>query len=209
MAATTVEPDETIYILDLANPDASKAIPLYTPTTGLAVKADKVVYADALDFNSTGEFLLYDALNRLTLAEGDSIEYWDASRLDIASGIITPFLPARPDGISSGNPSFAQTSDLNLVFDLFDEAAGVFTVVSADLFTGTYQVIDSNGNAPGYPRCSTMDDKIVYERAVGEVRNVKQAPLAKDKITPAGPPAGCHGGSLKTLFSSCCLYRLG
>ena len=151
VAVTTLEPDAKIYILDLVDPDGSKTVSLYTPTTGQAVKAENVVYADALDFNSTGEFLLYDALNRVPQAEGDPIEYWDANLLDIKSGIITPFLPTRPEGISIGNPSFAQTSDLNIVFDLFDEAAGRFTVVAADLFTGASQVIDSNGTSAGLP----------------------------------------------------------
>ncbi len=200
VAATTLEADAKIYILDLVNADNSKSIPLYTPTTGLAIKANNVVYADALDFNSTGEFLLYDALNRVTQAEGDPIEYYDANLLDIKQGLITPFLPTRPDGISIGNPSFAQTSDLNLVFDLFDESTSEWTVVSADLFNGTYQVIDSNGTGPGFPRYSTLDDKVIYERAEGKAINIQQAPLAKDKITLAGPAVSYLTDAQKPLW---------
>jgi bacillolysin len=186
VAATTLEPDAKIYILDLVNPDASKTVSLYTPTTGLAVKARNVVYADALDWNSTGEFLLYDAFNSVAQAEGDPIEYWDANLLEVKSEVITPFLPTRPEGVSIGNPSFAQTSDLNFVFDLFNEASGTYSVMAADLFTGGLQVIDSNGTAPGYPRYSTTDNILVYERAENGAQNVVQAPLAKDKITRSG-----------------------
>lgn len=188
VAATTLEPDAKIYVIDLANPDNSKTIPLYTPTTGMAVKANNVVFADALDFNSTGEYLLYDALNRVTQAEGDPIEYYDANLLDIQKGIITPFLPARPDGISIGNPSFAQTSDLHIAFDLYNESTQTWRVVTADLFTGSFQVLDSNGVSPGFPRYSTRDDKIVYERFDGTKANLQQVALTQDKYTPAGPP---------------------
>lgn len=200
VAATTLENDAKIYILDLVDPNGSKVVPLYTPTTGLDVKANNVVHADALDFSSTGEFLLYDALNRVTQAEGDPIEYFDANLLVVKSGIITPFLPARPEGVSIGNPSFAQTSDLNVAFDLYDESRNAWTVVTADLFTGAFQVIDSNGTTPGFPRYSTLDDKIVYERADGDLRNVQQAPLAKDKITPAGPPVSYVKNAQKPVW---------
>ncbi len=200
VAVTKTEDDAKIYILDLVNPDDSKTVSLYTPTTGLAVKANNVVYADALDFSSTGEFLLYDALNRVTQAEGDPIEYFDANLLDVKSGIITPFLPTRPDGISIGNPSFAQTSDVNLAFDLYDEATNTWSVIAGDLFTGSFQVIDSNGTTPGFPRYSTMDDKIVYERADGDARNVQQAALAKDKITPAGAPVSYVKNAQKPVW---------
>jgi bacillolysin len=187
VAATTLEPDAKIYVLDLNNPDNSKTISLYTPTTGMAVKANNVVFADALDFNSTGEYLLYDALNRVVQAEGDPIEYYDANLLDIKREIITPFLPARPDGISIGNPSFAQTSDLHIAFDLYDESAETWRVVTADLFTGSFQVLDSNGTSPGFPRYSTRDDKIVYERFTGTQTHLQQVPLTQDKYTPSGP----------------------
>jgi hypothetical protein len=189
IAATTVAPDASIYILDLINPEASKTISLYTPTTGLDVKAQNVVYADALDWNSTGDYLLYDAFNSVDQADGTAIEYWDANLLDVKAEVITPFLPTRAEGISIGNPSFAQTSDVNFVFDLFDEASGKWSVMAADLFTGSIQVIDSNGTGPGIPRYSTGDDILVYQSVEGEATNVRQAPLAKDKITRSGPTA--------------------
>ena len=186
IAATTVEPDASIHILDLINPEASKTITLYTPTTGADVKARNVVYADALDWNSTGEYLLYDAFNSVDQADGTAIEYWDANLLDVKAEVITPFLPTRPEGINIGNPSFAQTSDVNFVFDLFDEASGKWSVMAADLFTGAIQVIDSNGAGQGIPRYSTQDDILVYQSVEGEAINVRQAPLAKDKITRSG-----------------------
>lgn len=200
VAATTLEPDAKIYIIDLANPDNSKTVPLYNSTTGAAVRANNVVYADALDFNSTGEFLLYDALNRVTQAEGDPIEYFDANLLDVKSGIITPFLPTRPDGISIGNPTFGQTSDLIIAFDLYDESTETWSVVAGDLFTGNFHVIDSNGASAGIPRFSTRDDKIVYERFSGDKLTLQQTPLSKDKYTPAGPAQFYVAGAQKPLW---------
>ncbi len=187
VAATTLEPDAKIYIIDLAKPDDSKTISLYTPTTGAAIKANNVVYADALDFNSTGDFLLYDALNRVTQVDGDPIEYFDANLLDIKKEIITPFLPTRPDGIHIANPSFAQTSDMNIAFDLLDETANLWKVITADLFTGDFKVVDSSDASPGYPRYSTRDNAIVYQRFENNALGLRQMPLSADHYTAAGP----------------------
>jgi hypothetical protein len=59
-------------------------------------------------------------------------------------------------------------------------------VVAADLFTGTFRVLDSGAVVPGGPRYSTRDDKIVFTRAAGSALNLFQITMAKDKITPVG-----------------------
>jgi len=185
-ALTTLEPDAKIHLLDLAHPDQSRSIKLYTPTTGQETQADNVVYADAVEFNSSGESLVFDALSRVTLSSGAPLDYWNASLLDIGSGIISPFLSSLPDGMSIGNPSFAQTNDLNVTFDLIDERTGKFSVATGDLFMGRYRVIDSGSSVPGAPRYSTRDDQVIFTRADANALNVYRIPMSPDKFTPAG-----------------------
>jgi hypothetical protein len=199
-ALTTLEPDARIHILDLARPDQSRAIQLYTPTPGQSTQANNVVYADALEFDVTGKSLIYDCLNRVPKAQGNSIEFWSANLIDIASGLITPVLPMLPEGVSIGNPSFARTTDLNVVFDLIDEFTGTFSVMAVDLFTGSMRTIDSAGRVPGVPRYSTRDDRIVFTRASGNVLNVLQLPMEKDKLTPAGKAASFMANAQKPLW---------
>jgi bacillolysin len=185
-AVTTRDPDGKIHLIDLAHPEQSRALQLYTPSAGQGAQTNNVVNADALEFDESGGNILYDALNRVPQAQGNPIEFWDVNLIELKSGVITPFLPSLPEGVSVGNPSFARTSSINVVFDLIDEFAGSFSVVAADLFTGTFRVIDSNAVVPGGPRYSTRDDKIVFTRAAGSALNVFQITMAKDKITPVG-----------------------
>lgn len=186
IAATTLQPDAKIHILDLVNPALSKSIALYTPAAGQTTQSNTMSYADAVEFNYTGESIVFDALNSVPQAGGNPLEFWNAYIVDIQSGIITPFLPTLPDGVSVGNPSFAQTTDLNVAFDLIDDYTGTFSVMAADLYLGTYHVLDSNATVPGGPRYSTQDDKIVFTHKTGTTLNVFQLPLAKDKFTAAG-----------------------
>lgn len=202
IAATTVTPDAKIYILDLVNPDKSKALDLYTPTTGSGIKAENVVKADALDWNSTGEYLLYDAFNRVAKGDSGAIEFWNVNLIDVKTGVITPFYPTLPDGINIGNPSFAQNSDLVFAFDLYDANTGAYAVLAADMFTGAAAVIDSNGADFAYPRYSTDDRTLVYERVEEGSRNLVQAPMGKDRITRAGANAAyIKGGQRPAWFA--------
>ncbi len=185
-AATTLQADAKIHVLDLLHPGQSKSIALYTPAAGQTTQANTMPYADAVEFNYTGESIVFDALNSVPQGQGNPIEFWNAYLVDIQSGIISPFLPSLPEGVSVGNPSFAQTTDLNVAFDLIDDYTGTFSAMAADLFTGAYHVLDSNATVPGGPRYSTRDDKIVFTRKTGTTLSVYQLPLAKDKITAAG-----------------------
>jgi len=199
-AATTLQADAKIHILDLVNPGQSRSISLYTPTTGQATQANNIVYADAIEFNSTGESIVFDALNSVPQSQGNPIQFWGADIVEVQSGVITPFLPTLPDGVSVGNPSFAQTTDLNVAFDLIDDYTGTFSVVAADLYIGSYRVVDSNATVPGGPRYSTGDDKLVFTHATGTTLNVFQLPLASDKTTPAGKAVSLLSNAQKPVW---------
>ncbi len=189
LAATTLEADSTIYIIDILKPDSSKAVKLFTPTTAEGGKVRDVVTADALDWSSTGEFLLYDAFHHVPQTDGDPIEYWDVNLLDVKNGIITQFYPSLPEGLSMGNPSFAQTSDLNFVFDMFRKDGSAYLILAADLFTGQVSVIDSVGTTLGYPRFSSDDATVVFQRDNAGKPGIQKVALAADKLTVATPPA--------------------
>lgn len=199
-ALTTVQADAKIHLLDLAHPGQERAISLYTPAAGQSVQANTVVYADAIEFDATGKSLVYDCLNSVPQAQGNPIEFWDADMVDIESGVITPVLPTLPDGVSIGNPSFAKTSDLNVVFDLIDEFSGTFSVVAADLFTGSFRTLDSGAVVPGSPRYSTRDDKVVFTHAAGNALNVFQLSLQQDKLTPTGRAASYMANAQKPVW---------
>lgn len=186
LAATSVFVDTTIYVFDLVDPNASKAVRLYTPTTAEGVQANNTLFADALDWDLSGEFILYDAFNRIPQSSGEAIEYWDVNVLDVENEIIIPIFPPQPEGINIGNPSLSQTNDAFFVFDLFDVNQGVNEIWAIDLFNGELGLIEDNGEFLGYPRYSTNDNRLVFERPVSGVPSLRQIPLATNKIEAAG-----------------------
>jgi hypothetical protein len=187
LAATTIMEDRTLFIVDLINPDDSKAIQLYTPTTGTNIRDDLVVYADALDWDFSGRFVIYDALNRILQAQGNAIEYWDVNLIEIDSEVIVPVFPPQPEGISIGNPSFGQTNDTLLVFDFVDFNQETDVIMAADLFEGTVNAIESIGASIGFPRYSPDDRRLVFQQFINDRLTLRQIPLAANSTQPEGP----------------------
>ncbi len=186
LAATTVFIDTTIYVFDFVA-DIVKAVRLYTPTTAEGVKAENTLFADALDWDLSGEFLLYDAFNRIPQSGGGAIEYWDINVLDVENEIIFPIFEPQPVGINVANPSFAQTNDAFFVFDLIDLNLGEDEIRAVDLFNGIENLIEENGTSIGYPRYSPDDSRIVFERDEGVTPTIRQMPIAANRIAAAGP----------------------
>jgi len=76
LAATTdpniVGVDSTIYIFDFVNPNNNKAVHLFAPTTVEGINNDITLFADALDWDLSGSFVLYDAFNSIPQSGGAS-----------------------------------------------------------------------------------------------------------------------------------------
>ena len=187
LAATTVYQDSLIYVFDLVNPDQSRTFHIYSP--GTEENAYIALYADALDWDLSGRYLVYDAFNRVEQARGGALEYWDINILDVQSGKIFPLFPPQPKGISVGNPSFGETSDEVIVFDYVDLNSGVDYILAYDLFSGQLGQIASNGSSVSYARYSTDDRFVVFEQVDAQgIPSLYMIPLADNRIQPAGQP---------------------
>ena len=208
LAVTSIYADSTIYIIDLVNPDSSKAIHLYSHTSEGST-LDITLYADALDWNLTGEYILFDAFNSIPQALGGAISYWDIAVVHVASSIILPVLPPAPDGIHLGNPAFASTNDIYIVVDLIDENTGAVKIIGINLFTGEVGLIQDNGTSIGYPQYSSDDSRIVFQRIIDGEKTLLQQALDTSKINPVGiAEEWIFQGSLPTWFTiasaGCC-----
>ena len=203
LATTSVFADTSIFIIDLFEPEKSRSIVLYNPTTQEGVTTNTVLFADAMDWDLTGNFLVYDALNAISREGEVPIEYWDVNVLDVDNEIIFPLFPAQPQDISIGNPSFSQTSDRYIAFDLIDFANETDEVWVIDLFTGEAGLIEDNGSSLfGFPRFSTDDGALVIQREEGPVKTLRQIPLAESRIHAAGPSQSyVTEGQLPTWFA--------
>ena len=77
LAAISTEIDTAIYVYDFISEQWSK-FTLYNPTTSHSgTDAGGVLFADVIEFDHTGEFLIYDAFNVFNSSSGDAISYWD------------------------------------------------------------------------------------------------------------------------------------
>jgi len=196
LAATSTEADSTIYIFDLNTPENSKAVKLIASNNEGPIVYD-ALYADALDWDSTGNLLLYDAFHQLPISGGEHIEFWDVNLLDVDNDIITRVKTPTEEGLQVANPTFAETNDRYIVCDLFSHELGVNLMVAIDLCTLELSLLSDNGFVEaggetfpnmGYPRYSPYDSTIIFQQYVSDKEDyvIFTLPVAEDKMTPDG-----------------------
>ena len=118
--------DNNIYVLDLVD-GTSDTYPLVPPAfDGAGEFTNTILFADALDFDSTSRSIVFDALNCIsTPALGDcsvggGYKYWSVGFLNPADGSQSyPFAGLSPD-FDLGFPSFAANNDFVIAMDVQD-----------------------------------------------------------------------------------------
>jgi len=188
LAATTIFRDHRIFLFDLVDPERSKALVLRRPTTQEGVATDVVQFADAMDWDPDSQFLIYDALNTILTATGDSLSFWEVNMLDPDEGFVVPLLPPQPEGLQLGNPSFARTTGRQVAFDRLDSRIGSNEIWVFDLVTGDAGFIVDTGAALGFPSFAVDDSELAYNRQDGSGRRiVARIPLDDSRLASAGP----------------------
>ena len=79
LAALTTAEDTTIYVFNLEN-DTQVSYKLYNPTYTQGISTGEVLYSDAMEWDYSGEFLIYEAFNSVQSLFGN-MEYWDVGIL--------------------------------------------------------------------------------------------------------------------------------
>jgi bacillolysin len=195
VAFTTEERDNLIYIYDFAA-QKEAVFELYNPTFTQGQITDDVQYSDVLEFDYSGENLMYDAYNELP--NGQAFGYWDIGFLQFWEGgqfadpqevFISKLFSGIPDNTSIGNPAFAKNSPYIIAFDFIDETSATTRndIYSANVETGDYDIVVSNNGSLGWPNFTRTDNAIVYERASSaSTANLRLQGLAPSKIAPQG-----------------------
>lgn len=170
LAAISTEIDTAIYVYDFISEHWCK-FRLYNPTTGQSQpKSGGVLFSDAIEFDHTGEYLIYDAYNVLSSeTKDDDIFYWDIGiikvwdniKMDFGDGTISKLYGSLPEDISIGNPTFSKNSPFIIAFDYLDNSIDDYAIFGANLLTGDVDIIFSN-SIIGYPSFSKNDDKICF-----------------------------------------------
>ncbi|MFO7371298.1 MAG: M4 family metallopeptidase [Bacteroidales bacterium] len=196
IAATKAYLDASIYIIDLISGQGRKYI-LYNPTTGgSGTAAGGVIKANSVEFDLTGEYLIYDCYNVINSSSQKNIYYWDIGFIkvwdnhlnDFGDGTISKLFNALPEDVNVANPVFSKNSPNIVAFDYtFDNGfIEEHSIFAANIETGKMNRIAGN-DRQGFPSFSNNDDQIAYS-AINDfnMQVVKAMKLKSDKITPVG-----------------------
>lgn len=152
---------------------------LYNPTFSQnGEKTYDVAYADALEFDYTGDNIMYDARNEVDGSLGQ-IDYYDIGFLNIwnadanipSLGTISKLFSGLPENVSVGNPTFSKNSDYIIAFDyglLQENGDGTFSFTDFQIFGANLQTQEVNSivnnNTFAFPSYSNNDLALVYTR---------------------------------------------
>ena len=198
IAGVTDFKENKIIIFDLDS-NTSKDFIIKNPTTAQNVVTESFQYADALEWDHTGEFVMFDGFNKISGTP--SIEYWDVGFVYVwdnaskafADGFVSKLFNGLPENVSIGNPVFSKNSPNIIAFDYIED--GNYYVLGSNIETGSIGEIAQLTDL-GYPCYSRTDTKILYDQLEGflfPVNNVKVSNLASDKINKSGEPTTLIG----------------
>lgn len=183
-----------VFIFDFVS-QSGKFFPISNPTFSQdGTSTGDVVYADAMEFDFTGEYLMYDAFNRIEGIFGDNIEYWDIGFIKVwnndantfaLDGQIQKLFAGLPEGISIGNPTFSKNSPFIIAYDELEN--GNFSIKGANLETNQIGTIYSGNDRPGYPSFSNDDRILIFDAVSTDNKEVVGARnLNTNKIEGVG-----------------------
>ncbi len=197
LAAITDDFDNKIFVFDLRTGQGG-SYELFNPTFVQGVSTGDVVYPDALEWDFSGEYVMYDALSVIRNAE-DSIEYWDIGFLrawnnaddGFGDGFIEKLFTGLPENISVGNPTFSKNSPYIIAFDYVDFFNEEYYILGANIETGEVGGIYQNSDL-SFPNYSVDDGKLIFDGFAGffSDRVIGVIELADDKINArTNPPS--------------------
>jgi bacillolysin len=195
LAAVSISADTTIYVYDFGKEEWAE-FKLYNPTYSDGVQTAGVLFADALEWDYTGEYLVYDAYNVIKKSNGKSLNYWDVGVIrvwdkeknDFGDGKIEKLFTNLPEKVNIANPSFSKKSPYIAAFDYIDTKDKTYKVIAANLKTGEAGLIIDN-NITGVPTYSKSDNQIAYTTIDNEGDTVVAViSLKADKINANGAP---------------------
>lgn len=172
LAVLYTQEENKIHIFDFVRQNW-KTFTLTNPTTGSGINTSNVRYADFMDFQHSGEYLMYDGLSKLDRNTGGSYEYWDIGFLRVwdnlssnfGDGHIEKLFSDIPENTSVGNPVFAKNSPYIIAFDYLEEDifGNTFSILGANIETGTVNEIAGNRDDVGFPNYSVDDRFLMYD----------------------------------------------
>ncbi|MEZ4909740.1 MAG: M4 family metallopeptidase [Saprospiraceae bacterium] len=182
--------DNTILVYDFVS-QTQNEFELYNPTYSANVSTGDVLYADAMEFDLSGENIIYDAKNEINSTLSGGITYWDIGFINVwnnksssfALGTIDKLFNSLNNGVSVGNPTFSKNSPYIISFDYIHKN-GDDDIVAANIERGELKLIYEN-NTLGFPNYSNKDDKLIFDNDGSAATNLGIINLKTNKIEPS------------------------
>ncbi len=199
VAALTTANDNTVFVYDFPT-NTSRTFTLYNPTTATgSVTNGGVQYADAMDFDYSGEKLMYDSYNIIPNTTGGNIDYWDIGFIKVwnktsntfGDGTVEKLFNSIPANTSVGDPVFSKNSPYIIGFDFIDNrgTSPAYSVLGVNVQSGDNGSLVAN-DAVGYPCYSRSDNKVLFNTLSNTGSNDAIGIVATtNKITGSGNPA--------------------
>jgi len=171
LAAITDDQVNEINVYDFGT-QSWNTFTLFNPTFTQGVSTDDVEYADVMEFDHSGEFLIYDAFNKINSNFGSEITYWDINIIEVwnnNSGSFTDgsniqkLFNGLPENTSVGNPTYAKNATYVVAFDFIDEV-GDASIIAVNLETGeTSDPPIFENIVLNYPNYSINDRQMLFD----------------------------------------------
>ncbi len=194
IAAVTTDLDNMVFVIDF-NTNTSQWFELYNPTFTQDITTGDVDFADVLEFDATGEFLMYDAQSTISGDFGEDITYWDIGFMRVwnnvnnafSDGEISKLFSGLPENVSVGNPTFSKNSPYIIALDVIEGTTNGtnYTVLGVNLETNDQGVIWEN-NKLGYPSYSRDDSEVLFSNSYNNVDIIGKVGMSNDKINSDG-----------------------
>jgi Zn-dependent metalloprotease len=168
IAAVTSNADTSIWMYDFSKTKWFR-FKLYSPSYTEGVKLQGPVYADGLDWDHNGEYIIYDCFNSLKKSTGASaIENWDINGIHVwdlaadsaADGSIFKVFDLG-DGENVGNPSLSKNSPYIMAFDYLNTTTNEYYVAGYNFEFDELGAIYKN-NTYSYPSYNRTDDTLAF-----------------------------------------------
>ncbi len=199
LAATTVFEDSTIYYFDLDDPANDRAIKLRHWTQDGAPQ-EITRFADALQWDPSGTFIIYDAYNSQPGLGDSSIDFWEIGVLEPVEELGWTLFPPQPEGVHLANPSLSSRvladgsiDDCRLLYERIDDENEEMQILVEDLCTGQEgELFAVDEPVFTFPRFTNNDREIVFEEQFEEegvpTADLWRLELDEEALVPVGDP---------------------
>ncbi len=200
IAALESELTNTIDVFNLETNEL-KTFELYNPTFAEGISTGEVQFADAIEFDFSNEYVMYDAQNAIQgNFGGEGLLYYDIGFVKVFDNTINDFegdvdnniiklFSGLPDNVSIGNPTFSKNTPSVIAYEYIDEFnrtfedEQIFELRGLNFVTGNEATIWAN-NTLNVPNYSRLDNRIIFNIQDNTGGSIAEIGLEADKISP-------------------------